>query len=65
MKKIKINYVSRLEKEIEELGMTDKQARVFGAVVRGLMGDILNSRTGDTIRFRIDGQTYNLTLEKE
>lgn len=63
--KVKINYVSRLEKEIEELGMTEKQARVLGAVVRGVIGDILNDRTGDTIRFATNGQVYKLTLEKE
>lgn len=63
--KVKINYISRLEKEIEELGMTEKQARVLGAVVRGVIGDILNDRTGDTIRFATNGQVYKLTLEKE
>lgn len=63
--KVKINYVSRLEKEIEELGMTEKQARVLGAVVRGVIGDILNDRTGDTIRFATNGQVYKLALEKE
>ena len=63
--KVKINYVSRLEKEIEELGMTEKQARVLGAVVRGVIGDILNDRTGDTIRFATNGQVYKLILEKE
>ena len=63
--KVKINYISRLEKEIEELGMTEKQARVLGAVVRGVIGDILNDRTGDTIRFATNGQVYKLILEKE
>ncbi len=65
MKKINVKIVSQLEEEIESLGATSTQARVIGGAVRGVIGDVINERKGDTIRFMTNGNKYKLTLEKE
>lgn len=65
MKKINVKIVSQLEEEIESLGATSTQARVIGGSVRGVIGDVINERKGDTIRFMTNGNKYKLTLEKE
>lgn len=64
MKKIKINYVSRLEEELQELGATYKQARIVGSLARSILGDIQNKRDGEEIRFCVDGNAYVMNLEK-
>lgn len=63
--KIKVNKASQIEEEIETLGATSTQARVIGAVVRGIVADILNERDGDVIEFMENGNKYKLTLTKE
>ena len=62
--KIKIKETTSIEGELEKLGATEKQARVIGAVMRGIASDIMNERS-DKIAFRLDGINYNLTLDKE
>ncbi len=63
MKKIKVNYVSQIEEELEAIGATPAQARVIGGVMRGVAGDVMNERKGDVIKFRVKGNEYTLTLE--
>lgn len=65
MKKIKVNYVSQIEEELEAIGATPTQARVIGGVMRGVAGDVMNKRKGDVIRFCVNDNKYKLTLEKE
>lgn len=62
--KIKIKETASIEGELENLGATEKQARVIGAVMRGVASDIINERS-DKITFRLNGINYNLTLDKE
>ena len=64
MGRIKITEPSDIEGDLVRLGATDKQARVIGAVVRGVASDILNERN-DQIRFKVNGVEYLLTLTKE
>ena len=64
MKRIKVIEQTNIEGDLEQMGATTKQARVIGAVVRGVASDIMNERN-DKITFRLDGINYNLTLEKE
>ena len=64
MTKIKITEPSDIEGELSKLGANDKQARVIGAVLRGVASSIMNER-GDKIAFRLNGINYNLTLERE
>ncbi len=65
MGKIKVNTVSQIEEELESLGFMKAQARVMGAVMRGIAGDVMNKRKSDTIVFQAYGERYRLTLEKE
>lgn len=64
MGRIKITEPSDIEGDLVRLGATDKQARVIGAVMRGVASSVMNERN-DKITFRLDGINYNLTLEKE
>lgn len=64
MKKIKINYVSRLEEELQELGASYKQARIVGALARDILGTIKNRREGDEVVFCSGGEKYSMKLEK-
>lgn len=64
MKKIKINYVSRLEEELQELGATYKQARIVGSLARDILGTIQNKRDGDEVVFCVEGKKYSMKLEK-
>ena len=64
MKKIKINDVSRLEEELQELGATYKQARIVGSLARDILGTIRNNRDGDEVVFCVEGKKYSMKLEK-
>lgn len=64
MKKIKINYVSRLEEELQELGATYKQARIVGSLARDILGTIRNDRDKDEVVFCVDGKKYIMELSK-
>lgn len=64
MRKIKVFDYDGIEGELKQIGASDAQARVIGAVMRGVASDILNERN-DKIAFRLNGVNYNLTLEKE
>ena len=64
MGRIKITEPSDIEGDLVRLGATDKQARVIGAVMRGVASSVMNERN-DKITFRLDGINYNLTLTKE
>lgn len=64
MKKIEINYVSRLEEELQELGATYKQARIVGALARDILGTIQNDREGDEVVFCSNGKKYIMELKK-
>lgn len=64
MKKIKINYVSQIEEELEAIGATPTQAKVIGGVMRGIAGDVMNERREDVIEFCVHGIKYKLTLER-
>lgn len=64
MGRIKITEPSDIEGDLVRLGATDKQARVIGAVMRGVASSVMNERN-DKITFRLDGINYNLTLDKE
>lgn len=63
--KIKVNKESQIEEEIETLGATKAQAQVLGAVIRGIVADVMNDRKGDVIEFMKSGNKYKLTLTKE
>lgn len=62
MKRIKVIEQTNIEGDLETLGATPKQARVIGAVVRGVASSVMNRRN-DKVAFRLDGVNYNLTLE--
>lgn len=62
MGRIKITEPSDIEGDLERLGATEKQARVIGAVMRGVASSVMNRRN-DKVVFRLDGVNYNLTLE--
>ena len=62
MGRIKITEPSDIEGDLESLGATEKQARVIGAVMRGVASSVMNRRN-DKVVFRLDGVNYNLTLE--
>lgn len=64
MGKINVKEPSDIEGDLVKLGASETQARVIGAVLRGVASDILNERS-DKITFRLNGINYNLTLEKE
>lgn len=64
MKKIKINYVNRLEEELQELGATYKQARVVGSLARDILGTIRNDRDKDEVVFCVDGKKYVMELNR-
>lgn len=64
MTKIKITEPSDIEGDLVKLGASETQARVIGAVLRGVASSIMNER-GDKIAFRLNGINYNLTLERE
>lgn len=64
MKKIKINYVSQIEEELEAIGATPAQAKIIGGVMRGIAGDVMNERREDVIGFCVHGIKYKLTLER-
>lgn len=64
MGRIKITEPSDIEGDLVRLGATDKQARVIGAVMRGVASSVMNERNAK-ITFRLDGINYNLTLDKE
>ena len=64
MGKINVKEPSDIEGDLVKLGASETQARVIGAVLRGVASDIINERS-DKITFRLNGINYNLTLEKE
>ena len=64
MGKINVKEPSDIEGDLVRLGANETQARVIGAVVRGVASDIMNERS-DKITFRLNGINYNLTLERE
>lgn len=64
MGKINVKEPSDIEGDLVKLGASETQARVIGAVLRGVASDIMNERS-DKITFRLNGINYNLTLEKE
>jgi hypothetical protein len=63
--KIKVRESDKIEDAIESIGAKHGQARVIGAVMRGIAGDILNERGSDTIRLCVNGVKYVLVLNKE
>lgn len=63
--KIYVKSESRIEEELAVLGLSKSQARVLGAVVRGMVGDVIRKEQHDTIRFNIGGTLYNITINKE
>lgn len=65
MKHIKVYKNLELEETLEEFGMTKSQAHTLGAVVRSVIGDVINDRKKDEIRFRIKGIDYELKLESK
>lgn len=64
MKTITIKTPDIIEEQLRTIGATDPQARVIGAVMRGVAADIINERA-DEIRFACHGVKYKLTLAKE
>lgn len=64
MGKINVKEPSDIEGDLVKLGASETQARVIGAVLRGVASDILNERS-DKIAFRLNGINYNLTLERQ
>lgn len=64
MKKIKVHVADGIEGELQEMGATYTQARVIGAVMRGIAGNILNDRARDEVVFATNGKKYRLTLER-
>lgn len=64
MGKINVKEPSDIEGDLLKLGASETQARVIGAVLRGVASDIINERS-DKITFRLNGVNYNLTLERE
>lgn len=63
--KIKVRENDKIEETLEAIGAKPKQARVIGAAMRGIAGDILNERSSDTIRLCVNGVKYVLVLNKE
>ena len=63
MKRIKVIEQTNIEGDLEQMGATTKQARVIGAVVRGVASDIMNERN-DSIMFCVNGVEYLLTLTR-
>lgn len=59
-----MSKASGIETELEEIGATHTQARVIGAVMRGVAGNILNDRVRDEIVFATNGKKYKITLER-
>lgn len=64
MKHIKVKTATNIEADLEQLGAKPRQARVIGAVIRGVAADLINERE-DTIRFACHGVRYTLKLVKE
>lgn len=61
--KIKVYEQSCIEEELEKLNITPSQARVIGAIVRGVAGDIIRGDKHDEIKASVNGRLYRVSID--